>query len=50
MSPKEICDVWSNNTCYYKEVFDLYGPMRLKIRAYHEFKNKQKGKVYRGKK
>lgn len=52
MSPKDICDVLSNNKGYYKEIFDLYGPMRLKIRAYHETKKKQagKGKIHHKKK
>lgn len=42
MSPKEICDVISNNTCYYKEVFDVYGFMCKKVRAYHKSKAQQK--------
>lgn len=34
MKPKDICEVLSNNKCYYKEVFDYTGWMRGKMEAY----------------
>jgi hypothetical protein len=39
MTPKEICEVLSNNKGYYKEVFDYFVFARAKIRAYKQFKN-----------
>ena len=43
MSAKEICEVLSNNTGYYKEVFDYWLPMRKKIAAWHRLKNPNYG-------
>ena len=40
MSPKDICDVLSNNTGYYKEVFDYWLPMKNKIASLHRMQNK----------
>lgn len=39
MTPKEICEVLSNNRGYYKEVFDYYLYAKSKIAAYRQFKN-----------
>jgi hypothetical protein len=39
MTPKEICEVLSNNKGYYKEVFDYFIFARAKIRAFRQYKN-----------
>lgn len=39
MTPKEICEVLSNNKGYYKEVFDYYVFAKAKIRAFRQHKN-----------
>lgn len=39
MTPKEICEVLSNNRGYYKEVFDYWLFAKNKIRAYRQYKN-----------
>jgi hypothetical protein len=39
MTPKEICEVLSNNKGYYKEVFDYFTFARAKIRAFRQYKN-----------
>lgn len=39
MTPKEICEVISNNKGYYKEVFDYYVFAKNKIRAFRQYKN-----------
>lgn len=39
MTPKEICEVLSNNRGYYKEVFDYWTFAKTKIRAHRIYKN-----------
>lgn len=39
MNPKEICEVLSNNTGYYKEVFDYWAFAKAKIRALRQYQN-----------
>lgn len=41
LNAKEICEVMSNNTCYYKEVFDLSLIMKRKISTWYRHKNRQ---------
>lgn len=39
MTPKEICEVLSNNKGYYKMVFDYWIFTKSKIRAFRQYKN-----------
>ncbi len=39
MTPKEICEVLSNNKGYYKEVFDYFTFAKAKIRAARQYRN-----------
>ncbi|TVP40762.1 hypothetical protein [Candidatus Nitrosocosmicus arcticus] len=39
MTPKEICEVFSNNRGYYKEIFDYWTFAKAKIRAFRLYKN-----------
>lgn len=45
MTPKEICEVLSNNRGYYKEIFDYWMFAKSKIRAFRVYKNPNYKKV-----
>ena len=40
LNAKEICEVMSNNTCYYKEVFDYTPIMKRKVATWYRHQNK----------